>query len=327
MRERKRTRERRERRERGKRGRGATVCSDALVGVIDIGIDTVLRGGLGHCLAKSSVGRTAKLGNENPQSARFATGFRFDRVICENFPRHDTAENGGGISGNLPECPAGNRKMNFMIDADDAHPAHSSFLNDSRRKKIAREKVSAYRETRRVQKTSSVIPDPINRESARSDAVPGRSPGVKIRVGRPGDGNWLLKFHDNRGKFYSLFVLATTALVANERREIADGSLSSAGYEGRQNRRVVRGRHFNARTVACGSRKSLFLPVVSSLGGRKSVQSTKLAITAISRIVCPEMQLREENHCLRFNTAERVENGERELARIHEGTDRRDCEQ
>jgi len=47
--------------------------------------------------------------------------------------------------------------------------------------------------------------------------------------------------------------------------------------------------------------------VVSSLGERKSVQSTKLAITAISRIVCPEMQLREENHCLRFNTAERTD--------------------
>jgi len=54
--------------------------------------------------------------------------------------------------------------------------------------------------------------------------------------------------------------------------------------------------------------------VVSSLGGRKSVQSTKLAITAIPGIVCPEMQLREENHCLRFNTVGREEgtSGEKE---------------
>lgn len=59
------------------------------------------------------------------------------------------------------------------------------------------------------------------------------------------------------------------------------------------------------RSVACVRRNlSSSRRAVSSLddGGRQSVRSTKLAITAISRIVRPEMQLREENHCLRFNT-------------------------
>lgn len=124
--------------------------------------------------------------------------------------------------------------MNFMIDADEAHPTHSSFPNgryrgytfarvfqsspfslslslkvrDGRNREG---KVSAYRETSRVQKTSSVIPDPINRRaSAKRDTVPTgivrrsnalrRSPVLEY-VSVANDGNWLLKFRDNRGKF------------------------------------------------------------------------------------------------------------------------------
>jgi len=108
-------------------------------------------------------------------------------------------ESGGRNSGNLPEYPAGNRKMNFMIDADDAHPAHSSFPNGDIADTLSRasfsfslflspslflavslrklrdgrnreRKVSAYRETRRLQETSSVIPDPINRSRERKAA-------------------------------------------------------------------------------------------------------------------------------------------------------------
>jgi len=61
----------------------------------------------------------------------FATGFRFAtelfaKTFCGTTSRR---EQRGRNSGNLPECPAGNRKMNFMIDADDAHPTHSSFPN------------------------------------------------------------------------------------------------------------------------------------------------------------------------------------------------------
>ncbi|KYN36909.1 hypothetical protein ALC56_08700 [Trachymyrmex septentrionalis] len=50
----------------------------------------------------------------------------FAKTFCGTTSRR---EQRGRNSGNLPECPAGNRKMNFMIDADDAHPTHSSFPN------------------------------------------------------------------------------------------------------------------------------------------------------------------------------------------------------
>lgn len=61
----------------------------------------------------------------------FATGFRFATELFAKTFRGTTSrsEQRGRNSGNLPECPAGNRKMNFMIDADDAHPTHSSFPN------------------------------------------------------------------------------------------------------------------------------------------------------------------------------------------------------
>ncbi|KYM99733.1 hypothetical protein ALC62_09351, partial [Cyphomyrmex costatus] len=94
----------------------------------------------------------------------FATGFRFATELFAKTFRGTTPrrEQRGRNSGNLPECPAGNRKMNFMIDADDAHPTHSSFPN-------------------------------------------GRYRGYTFASFFLS--SWLLKFRDNRGKFYSMFVL------------------------------------------------------------------------------------------------------------------------
>jgi len=75
-----------------------------------------------------------------------------------------------------------------------------------------------------VQKMSSVIFDPINRPQARSNGLPAgivrrsnaleRSPVLEY-VSVVGNGNWLLKFRDNRGKFYSLFVLVRFSRLRN----------------------------------------------------------------------------------------------------------------
>jgi len=74
-----------------------------------------------------------RLLNQETRTLRrlFATGFRFATELFAKTFCGTTSwrEQRGRNSGNLPECPAGNRKMNFMIDADDAHPTHSSFPN------------------------------------------------------------------------------------------------------------------------------------------------------------------------------------------------------
>ncbi|EGI67154.1 hypothetical protein G5I_04310 [Acromyrmex echinatior] len=180
--------------------------------------------------------------NQETRSLRrlFATGFRFAtelfaKTFCGTTSRR---EQRGRNSGNLPECPAGNRKMNFMIDADDAHPTHSSFPNgryrgytfafflipflslsligNSTMEEIAREKFQ--RVSRDAPRAEDVVGDLRSYKSSASaeQRSSGRdcSPikcirtvsGVGIRVGRR-QRKWLLKFRDNRGKFYSLFVL------------------------------------------------------------------------------------------------------------------------
>lgn len=102
--------------------------------------------------------------------------FRFDELFSKTLATRERN------SDNIPKCPPGNHKMNFMIDADDAHPTHSSSsttlskmdiraillpsplsLSRKIRERRNREGEVWCIGTHRVRTTSPVIPNPINR--------------------------------------------------------------------------------------------------------------------------------------------------------------------